>query len=210
MTAAPTKLEDELRAGLEGVTPGPWVARSPGDFLGIYAGKIELFAMGLAPAPDWPESETRETLQTAHHIARCSPDNILALLDSISALRTRAETAEKENAALITNCMDLNEAGLEALKQRDDALRDAKFWENLSNGNSASADKWKALAEARREAMEPFGRDAGNWADDVPDNYQPRCTEPGKNTAYFGSETAFTVGDLRRARTLTKEPNNVG
>lgn len=68
----------------------------------------------------------------------------------------------------------------------------------------------EALAEARREALEPFGRDAGNWADDVPDNYQPRCTEPGKNTAYFGSETAFTVGDLRHARTLTKEPNNVG
>lgn len=48
--------------------------------------------------------------------------------------------------------------------------------------------------------LEPFAKDAAEWADTVPDDYRPRCTEPGSRTAHPGSETAFTVGDLRLAR----------
>lgn len=66
----------------------------------------------------------------------------------------------------------------------------------------AQADHIETL-EARvatlSAALEPFGHDAANWADDVPDDYRPRCTEPGKEYAHPGSETVFTVGSLRRA-----------
>ena len=53
-------LEAELLAGLEGVTPGPWVP----------------------------------SVANAAHIARCSPENIRALLDALSAERERREKAE--------------------------------------------------------------------------------------------------------------------
>ena len=48
-------------------------------------------------------------------------------------------------------------------------------------------------------ALEPFAREASNWADSVPDDYRSLCFEPGAKQANPGSETAFTVGDLRRA-----------
>jgi len=51
-----------------------------------------------------------------------------------------------------------------------------------------------------REALEPFAREADNWADSVSDDHRSLCTEPGSTTAHPGSETAFTVGDLRRAK----------
>lgn len=49
------------------------------------------------------------------------------------------------------------------------------------------------------EALEPFSAEADNWAESVPDTHRSLCTEPGSTTALPGSETAFTVGDLRRA-----------
>jgi hypothetical protein len=55
------------------------------------------------------------------------------------------------------------------------------------------------LTEAR-EALRPFAAEAENWADSVPDDYRSLCFEPGAGHANPGSETAFTTGDLRRAR----------
>lgn len=49
-----------------------------------------------------------------------------------------------------------------------------------------------------RSMLAPFVAEAENWADSVPDDYRAPCAEPGKMHAYPGSETAYTVGDLRR------------
>lgn len=53
-----------------------------------------------------------------------------------------------------------------------------------------------------REALKPFATDADNWSDGVPHTHKTLCTEPNSTTAHPGSEAAFTVGDLRRARAL--------
>lgn len=55
---------------------------------------------------------------------------------------------------------------------------------------------------ALRKALEPFAKDADNWADTVPDDHRSLCTEPGSQYPHPGSETIFTVGDLRRAKAV--------
>ncbi len=49
-----------------------------------------------------------------------------------------------------------------------------------------------------RSMLAPFVAEAENWADSVPDDYRPLCTEPGKKHAYPGSDTSYSVGDVRR------------
>ena len=49
-------------------------------------------------------------------------------------------------------------------------------------------------------ALKPFAEEAEEWADSVPDSHRSLCTEPGCVYAHPGSETIFTVGDLRHAR----------
>lgn len=69
---------------------------------------------------------------------------------------------------------------------------------------AAPSASQEALREAL-EALEPFAKEADEWADTVPDDHRSLCTEPGVRFAYPGSETVFTVGDLRRAKSaLTK------
>lgn len=60
----------------------------------------------------------------------------------------------------------------------------------------------QAEASALREALRPFAVEAGNWFSAVPDEYRPLCTEPDTTTAHPGSETVYSIGDLRFARTL--------
>lgn len=59
--------------------------------------------------------------------------------------------------------------------------------------------------ERMRGALEPFAKEADNWDQSVPDDYRSLCTEPGSRTALPGSETAFTIGDLREARAALAE-----
>jgi hypothetical protein len=59
----------------------------------------------------------------------------------------------------------------------------------------------EALRDAR-EALEPFAKEADEWADTVLDDHRSLCTEPGSRYAHPGSETVFTVGDLRRAKAV--------
>ena len=57
-----------------------------------------------------------------------------------------------------------------------------------------------------RETLEPFAKEAENWADDVATDYRPLQVEPQSvdrkqgGYAHPGSDSAFSVGDLRRAR----------
>jgi hypothetical protein len=57
-----------------------------------------------------------------------------------------------------------------------------------------------AHVERLEKALKPFADEAATWADDVPDDHRSLCTEPSKKYAHPGSETTFTVGDLRLAR----------
>jgi hypothetical protein len=123
------KLTAELRAGLDGVTPGAWQVID------------QRHPWRLEPCPEWgrPDEATGEHIERqiattwhhpqshapwqvvcsaigvgldkpvsfvhieeadAAHIARCSPDNILALLDAFDTLRDEKEKLEKENEAL--------------------------------------------------------------------------------------------------------------
>jgi hypothetical protein len=89
-----TKLRAELRAGLDGVTPGPWEV---GEGFRIVFDNDE--ARGVI-AECWIYDSPYEDLHAkAAHIARCSPENIRALLDALDdAMRERDEA----RAALAT------------------------------------------------------------------------------------------------------------
>lgn len=79
-------LVEELRAGLEGVTPGPWARKgdrrrwNPNYVESSKAHIADVMQCGIDKKRD-PESEAN-----AAHIARCSPGNIAKLIDHIDAL----------------------------------------------------------------------------------------------------------------------------
>jgi len=82
-------LEAELRSGLEGVTPGPWAAwmddytvRVDATFIPDQR-KVALCATGDGAG------------RNAAHIARCSPENIAALLDALESERSARVRLEK-------------------------------------------------------------------------------------------------------------------
>lgn len=109
MTDDLTKLRAEWRAGLDGVTPGPW-AYVPHFFSN---GDIRRRSICIERSKyDWIDfiSEVEGEADAAH-IARCSPENIRALLDAL-------DTAERE--------LDVARGIIAAVKiQRDEARRDA-------------------------------------------------------------------------------------
>ena len=79
-------LVEELRAGLEGVTPGPW--RSVGGILEDDDEGNSRFFVRPVKSEGWQVVQTFGPHGSANaaHIARCSPDNIAKLLDHIAAL----------------------------------------------------------------------------------------------------------------------------
>lgn len=91
--SATDKLIEELLTGLEGVTPGPWTwgmkyvcRREDSKYTRLFGTPNDEQAL---------EGSQWET--DAAHIARCSPDNIRALLDTITSLK---EENERLRAAL--------------------------------------------------------------------------------------------------------------
>ena len=112
-------LVEELRAGLEGVTPGPWYQTGAPWFRsgdGVLAGSPDgNVAFLIADLEDFAVSREEyegpfplgDAEKDAAHIARCSPDNIAKLLGHIEALtaelagvNARAERAESELAVI--------------------------------------------------------------------------------------------------------------
>lgn len=93
-----SQIAQEIRAGLEGVTPGPWeFCIWADDSYGLVACEIDngtrgrpaSVMIGLAPAETIPAADFE-------HIARCSPDRIAILLNAFDA-QTR-EIAELREA----------------------------------------------------------------------------------------------------------------
>lgn len=97
---------------------------------------------------------------------------------------------------------------------RDRHGEDRAHWADVYNAENAR--KIKAALSASeaevarlKEALRPFAEEAAEWADTVHDDYTPRQTEPGHECTYEGSESKFTIADLRRARAaLTGETDD--
>lgn len=80
---------EELRAGLAGVTPGPWKAVEDECATCREKGESEAFISGLPGGHHSPFGN----LTDAAHIARCSPDRIASLLSRLDAEKRRADEA---------------------------------------------------------------------------------------------------------------------
>lgn len=71
---------------------------------------------------------------------------------------------------------------------------------------NARIDALEHKLAGAREALRPFAEEAGSWLDSVDGGYRPLCVEPGcvdadgGGYAHPGSETVYTLDDLRRAR----------
>ena len=75
----------------------------------------------------------------------------------------------------------------------------------VSREAAATIRTLQARVKELEEGLRPFAKEAELWADSVPDDYRPLCTEPGHKTPCPGSESAYTVGDTRRARALVED-----
>lgn len=124
----------EIRAGLEGVTPGPWfqtgspwfksgdgvLAGSPDGNIAFIIADCDTFSMSreeyTGPFP------IGDAERDAAHIARCSPNNIAALLARLEAAEARADKAEAERDAAKRWYVD-------AIEQRD---KYAKLWDTAA------------------------------------------------------------------------------
>jgi len=129
MTDVPKLIED-LRAGLEGVTPGEWRVGPVDDTIVTAADGSEVAQIdGDYNEPDlWPIMEAN-----AAHIARCSPDNIRAVANGYIAQAERIAALEAENKAL------------------REALNTAALWfEEYATGHREKGDDAKAARDEGR------------------------------------------------------------
>lgn len=154
---------DELRRGLEGVTPGPWVAHG-GKF--PYGWKGDVFAKDAKLVSDAshiarclgkpPEKRPLDELQdtawaraqrpsieaTAAHIARCSPDAIARLLSRLDAEK-EARAAAEETAR----------AAVEAKERWEKAANDAMRTLAEEDEEARAAESTIASLQSQVEAM---------------------------------------------------------
>lgn len=101
MTTRP-KIVDELKSGLEGVTPGPYVfsgvryKMNGGEWQNMFDGQDRaIIAVSINP-------RTLEGYKDGCHIARCSPDNISALIEWGEAMEREMAEARSYVAAIQT------------------------------------------------------------------------------------------------------------
>ena len=157
-------LEERLRAGLEGVTPGPWRLDVPDR--GYCMNYVATDATGFERDPngyrrdiiaDCDDCQRGEA--NAAHIANCSPENIAALLDANASLRSKVEELEREpdlsvilRLARLESDIRAAEAKVERLTEETRAL--IKAWEHLPEGHHAIQTIGFWLAEVMRPAID--------------------------------------------------------
>jgi hypothetical protein len=115
------RLIAEMRAGLEGVTPGEWeyYPHKEGDWRKPESPAAMVNETGDKVIDCTWASATEEGQRTYKHIARCSPANIAALLDEIERLRA-------DNARLQTAVNSIASQKKYA-EHGEDELRNASF-----------------------------------------------------------------------------------
>lgn len=85
-----------LRAGLEGVTPGPWkLSRYRG--ITVYADQWGRRYSTIVARCD---SNAYEDEANSDHLARCDPGTIKDILDALEAAEARVKEFEEENASI--------------------------------------------------------------------------------------------------------------
>lgn len=160
-------LAEEMRAGLEGVTPGPWyqtgapwfrsgdgvLAGSPDGNIAYIIADCDNFA---APRDEYDGPfPLGDQERDAAHIARCSPENIRALLDDRATLT-------QENAEL--------RAELSALKKQVEELTKAL---NRKVDEKCAAVQARTRAEAEAAALRKALIEARAVVDAVTGHNQP-------------------------------------
>jgi len=130
----------EIRAGLDGVTPGPWiVSRNP---------KKWVDTIGPAAPNCWADNRDAD----AAHIARLDPDTVRAILDRLEAAEASNRRQSDEIARLSG---ELGEAR---------GMLDASENYNLIAGWEERAERAEAaLATARNGALEEAAAAADQW-----------------------------------------------
>jgi len=135
------RLAAEMRAGLEGVTPGPWSATALTTGIGANqdADGWETVAAIPCPRSPWGSARHRQWQRDAAHIARCDPSNIRLLLDTIDTLRRERDSiTEAFNVGL--NRAIATDATVERLKaeiaRKDAALEECEeYFDNRADAD---------------------------------------------------------------------------
>ena len=108
MTEAPDikTLVDEIEAGLEGVTPGPWV----------YEGETTPYVTSPLGAPDVCDLYHRgqsgalfvkpDADENGPHIARCSPDNMRTIIAHVRALEAERRALRQALSSIRSHRQD--------------------------------------------------------------------------------------------------------
>lgn len=148
-------VEAELRAGLEGVTPGPWrqcggmtaayrAVHSPSGYIVFgFADASKHIELGRPiQAPGWDEQD-----RNARHIARCSPENIATILNALATLRADNERLGRERDEARARIKELDDAG------RQIANMLGSIGDQLEAAG-AERDTLLAQVEKMREALE--------------------------------------------------------
>ena len=193
-----TKLRAEMRAGLEGVTSGPWCydnyLATPGDMPEGWFGIYEMFEDDPPILTTTMEGNAEAIVK---HIARCSPDNIRALLDALDA----EERYRTENDYIILD-LDAKLSGAEherdeARRERDEAraaLEKAEEWNRLRAEDIMTLGKM--VGEARAKALE----EAATFVE----NGQSKVYSESVNGAF--KVMAFAIRQMKDREALS--PNN--
>lgn len=121
------ELVKALRDGLEGVTPGPWVAQRDKRRMQPWSVVGDGNKAAVAEISQALRGDFAEPAANAAHIARCSPDNIRLLLDAL----------------------DRMDAALRAVEAR--ASGDAELHRSVGQASVATALNW--IAETARSAL---------------------------------------------------------
>lgn len=135
MTPLTTKAA-EIRAGLEGVTPGPWTAHLPeGGAWSVDADHLQETVCRVEP---WsPEQDEKD----AAHIARLDPATVLAFLDE----RDQHLALIEQQAAELAEANRLFEATLESSN-----MFLAKIAEMAEENRTAESERDELLREKER------------------------------------------------------------
>lgn len=218
------ELVERLRAGLEGVTRGPWIAEQLSsvrdkttDRLYV-AGPSEVVCGndGICEPAGCNDRTFTEDAANMRHIANCSPDNICTLLDTIESLRARMAEVEGERDdarrklfpyADATEISGMSWNGFYLIGD-DKSIKELRRIENRSAQIEVyrqAFDERIAIAESRASSAEETVRELRDGLEQCASILED-IAEPKKMDMSVSSQHlwARAIEAARRARSLTE------